>query len=63
MGQHLFSKYRNKKGGEYVKTFQQRYYELLNQFLREGQDVLDAMQRAVAQIQYEVRCGIEYPTN
>ena len=45
-----------------MKTFHQRYYELLNQFLREGQDVLDAMQRAVAVIQYEVRCGIEYPT-
>lgn len=44
-----------------MKTFHQRYYELLNQFLREGQDVLDAMQRAV--IQYEVRCGTEYPTN
>lgn len=45
-----------------MKTFQERYYELLNQFLREGQDVLDAMQRAVHVIQYEVRCGIEYPT-
>ena len=45
-----------------MKTFQERHYELLNQFLREGQDVLDAMQRAVAVIQHEVRCGIEYPT-
>lgn len=46
-----------------MKTFQQRYYELLDQFLREGQDILNAMQRAVTQIQYEVRCGTEYPTN
>lgn len=38
-----------------MKTFHQRYYELYNQFVAAGYDILDAMNLAVSQIQYEVR--------
>lgn len=38
-----------------MKTFHQRYYELYHQFVAAGYDILDAMNLAVSQIQYEVR--------
>lgn len=46
-----------------MRTFHDRYYELFYQFRREGDSLLITMQRAVATIQYEVRCGVEYSCN
>lgn len=41
-------------GGETMSEFGYRYETLKNEFLARGDDLLTAMQRAVAQIQYEV---------
>ena len=45
-----------------MKTFQQRYYELFHQFVRDGKSIPMAMACAIRQIQYDVRRGVEYQT-
>lgn len=45
-----------------MKTFQQRYYELVEEFVRDGKSIPMAMACAIRQIQNDVRRGVEYPT-
>ena len=50
------------KGGETVKTFKQRYEELLAQYLAAGELLHNAMHHAVVTIASEVKKNGDYPT-